>query len=132
MRPGTLLAAALVALALSCAQQAVQYRDSYTRVVVHNHQWQDATVDIYCGSELRARVRVTGSNKVTRHVGLTPCVGGLMVEARFLAGGYTMDGQRRVRRSEREYGLGAGTYVTITLPQGLDWIAVAFYPERER
>jgi hypothetical protein len=126
VRQGTFLWLALLTLGMACAGSAIQNREHYTRVVIDNQQWEDATVRIYCGSAQAATVRVSAGATVTRHLLLLPCGGGIAATARFL-------GHRgHVRASPREYGLDGRSYVKVTVPNNLDIVFLAIYKERER
>jgi hypothetical protein len=131
MRSGTLLGAALIALTVACASSAVGNRGAYTRVVVHNHQWEDATLDLYCGSQVRARIRVGAAASATRHLLLLPCTGGMWVQVGFLAN-RRADGSRHTRVSTAEHGLDRSGYVDITIPHKIDAVFLAIYTERAR
>jgi hypothetical protein len=100
-----------------------------TRVIIENHQWDQATVTVYCQSatvrDIRNRTafRVPAVSSVTHYLLLDACYGGLWAHVKFL-------GHTRTRQSAPEIASLQRAYVHIKIPNNLDYVFLAIFPLR--
>ena len=115
------IALALLIVFTGCLGSAVINQAAYSKVVVKNQEWQDATVHLYCGISRIKTYKVTATTQHTDYVALVGCYP-VFATAKLLAS------PRYFTRSENIVGVTGDDEIVITVLHNLNYLDIARFP----